>query len=153
MREVRDKLTELLKPLRKAEKLYVRLSATKSRPAGEARERLYLAQDALQVDMDLLHDSLEGATNIVNRALDDLPKTRRSSSRNSTEFVRLMLKALQGGHGEHFANQGKPMPGFDIRVARKAKPFPQIAEIVSEATGGWSVDDAIRAYLKKSNNP
>jgi hypothetical protein len=42
------------------------------------------------------------------------------------------------------------MPAFLITVTRKKKPFPQVAQIVSEASGGWSVEDAIRAYQAKS---
>jgi hypothetical protein len=149
MQDVREKLRDLVKPLRRAEKLYVRMSTSRILASAEARERLYLAQDTLKVGLDSLHDSLECASKIVNRALEDLPKSRRSTQRNSAEFVRLIHKALAGGHAEHFVSQGKPMPPFLITVARKKKPFPEIARIVSEASGAWGVDDAIRAYLNQ----
>jgi hypothetical protein len=149
MQDVRDKLSDLVKPLRRAEKLYVRLSTSRILASAEARERLYLAQETLKVGLDALHDSLESASKIVNRALDDLPRTRRSTRRNTAEFVRLIHKALAGGHAEHFVNRGKPMPPFLITVTRKRKPFPEIARMVSEASGGWGVDDAIRAYLNQ----
>lgn len=147
MQDVRDKLTEMASPLRQLKRLYLRMSMSKNPASQETSSRLYLAQETLRAGMDTLHDSLEAATNIVNRALEDLPRTRRSTRRNSREFVRMILKALQGGHAEHFVNKGQPMPPFLIRVTRRRKPFPDIARIVSEASGGWSSDDAIRAYL------
>ena len=35
-----------------------------------------------------------------------------------------------------------------FEVTRKKQPFLSIVQIVSEASGGWRVDDAIRAFLK-----
>lgn len=148
MQDVREKLKEMAKPLGRIEKLYLRMCTSKNPASQEASTRLYLAQEELSVGIDMLHDSLEAATNIVNLALKNLAPERRSTRRNSVEFVRMILKALHGGHGEHFSNKGKPMPAFAIDVARKRKPFPDIARIMSEASGGWSSDEAIRAYLR-----
>jgi predicted DNA-binding protein len=148
MQEVRDRLSDLAKAMGRVEKLYLRMSVSRNTANQESCSRLYLAQEALKVGQDALEESLEAATNIVSRALDDLPRTRRSTRRDSAEFVRLIFKALAGGHADHFLNRGEPVPAFLIRVARKKKPFPEIARVVSEATGHWSYDDAIRAYLK-----
>lgn len=157
MQDVRDKLAKLAAALAEVERLYVRISSTPG-ASCEALWRLYQAQTDLGFtaleQIDTLHDSLETATGIVNRALEDLPQVQRTGKRNSAEFVRLIYRALQLGHAEHFDCAGfgderakEPMPPFLIRVTRKRKPFPQVAEIVSESTGGWSVDDAIRRYL------
>jgi hypothetical protein len=157
MQDVREKLTDFSKALGRVETLYVRMSTSRAPGSAEAAARLNLAEDAIaqrlgrprQPGEDILHDSLETATNIVNYALKNLPRTRRSTRRDSAEFIRLIVKALHGGHGEHFKNQGKAMPGFNIEVSRKKAPFPDIARITSEASGGWSSDDAIRTYLKQ----
>ena len=161
MRDVREKLEHLATALERVERLYVRIS-TSAGASAEASSRLYLAQEALgfshRNQVDTLHDSLETATKIVNRALADVPKKRRTTRQNSTEFVQRILDALMLGHVDHFRCSGfgdtplepAPMPGFLITVARKAGLFPEVARIVSEASGGWSSDDAIRAYLKKA---
>jgi hypothetical protein len=148
MQDVREKLTRLAKALERVERLYVQLSTSRNLTSQEVSTRLYLAQEALKAGLDTLHDLLETATTIVNRAIDDLPDARRSTKRNTAEFVKLILKALALGHCEHFSNKVKPMPAFLIEVRRKKKPFPDIAQIVAEASGEWGVDDAIRTYLK-----
>ena len=148
MQEVRERLFDLTRALERVEKQYLRMSVSRNPANRESCSRLYLAQEALKLGQDALEESLEVATNIVNRALDDLPRTRRSTRRDSAEFVRLILKALEGGHADHFVNRGKPIPAFLIRVARKKKPFPDVARVVSEATGQWSSDDAIKSFLK-----
>jgi hypothetical protein len=159
MGEVRDKLAALVGSLAEVERLYVRISSMPG-AGSEALWRLYQAQEDLGFtsldQIDALHDSLQTATLIVTRALEDLPQQQRTRRRDSAEFVRLILKALQLGHAEHFDCAGfgdepskEPMPPFLIDVARKKKPFPQVAAIVSEASGGWSADDAIEAYLKR----
>ncbi|MGA7540615.1 MAG: hypothetical protein WBW93_17800 [Steroidobacteraceae bacterium] len=158
MQDVRDKLTELQKALERVEKLYIRVSTPASQAAGEALNRLYLAQQELgYTNLDTLPDSLETATTIVERALKDLPPARRSTRQDSATFVRLILKALQLGHAEHFDCSGygdapskEPMPPFLIRVTRKKPPFPHVVQVVSEASGAWSVDDAIRRYLNSN---
>jgi hypothetical protein len=150
MQDVRDKLETLRKAQKRVEKLYERLSTPASAASGEAMNRLYLSQEALGHPLDSLHDSLETASSIVDRALVDLPRVRRSTRLNSVDVVLLILKALGLGHAEHFVNRREPMPAFLITVTRKKKPFPQVAQIVSEASGGWSVEDAIRAYQAKS---
>ena len=154
MQDVRDRLTALAKPLRQVEKLYVRMSTSKIAASQEASARLQSASDNLLADGDKLHDSLETATTIVNHALELLSPTRRSTKKNSAYFVHLILNALAQGHVEHFECSGygdapsrEPMPPFPIRVTRKKRPFPQVARIVSEASGKWSSEDAIRTYL------
>jgi hypothetical protein len=157
MQDVREKLTDFAKALGRVETLYMRMSTSRTPGSAEVAARLNLAEDATaqlrgrprQPGEDILHDSLETATDIVNYALKDLPRTRRSTRRDSAEFIRLIVKALHAGHGEHFVNQGAPMPGFTIEISRKKAPFPDIVCITSEASGGWSSDDAIRAYLKQ----
>jgi hypothetical protein len=155
MEDVRACLTELVDALDHVERLYLRISTPKNKACAETATRLYQAQEALFEpanldERDKLHDSLEAATSIVRRAFEDLPPkgTRRSTQRDSSQFVRLILWALQEGHGWHFVNQSKPMTAFTIEVARKKPPFPQIAEIVAEASGRWSADDAIKVYLR-----
>jgi hypothetical protein len=155
MRAVRERLTELAKTLGCVENIYVRMSTSKIPAAQEASARLLSASDNLLTDPDRLGESLETASTIVNHALECLPPTRRSTRKNSAEFVRLILKALQLGHAEHFHCAGygdtpsiEPMPPFLIRVGRKRKPFADVVRIVSEATGEWSSDDAIKSYLK-----
>jgi hypothetical protein len=157
MQDVREKLTDFAKALGRVETLYVRMSTSRALGSAEAATRLNLAEDAMaqlrgrhrQPGEDILHDSLETASDIVKYALNNLPRTRRSTRRDSAEFIRLIVKALHAGHGENFVSQEKPMPGFTIEVSRKKAPFSDIARITSEASGGWSSDDAIRAYLKQ----
>jgi hypothetical protein len=157
MWDVRDKLTDLAKSLERVEKIYIRMSTSKLAASKEASARLQSAADDVFGDADKLGDSLEAASEIANRALGLLSRTRRSTRRNTVYFLRLILNALAFGHSEHFACSGygdtpfkEPMPPFLIRIARKKRPFPHIARIVSEATGGWSVDDAIKVYLEQS---
>jgi hypothetical protein len=160
MQDVREKLTDFAKALGRVETLYVRMSTSRTPGSAEAASRLNLAEDAMaqlrrrhrQPGEDILHDSLETATDIVNYALDNLPRARRSTRRDSAEFIRLIVNALHAGHGEHFVNHGGAMPGFTIEVSRKKAPFPDIARITSEASGGWSSDDAIRAFLKQGGS-
>jgi hypothetical protein len=156
MQDVRERLADLAKALRRVETLYVRMSVSKIAASQEANARLQSAADDLLADADKLGESLETATNIVNRALEYFSPTRRSTRKDSAYFVRLILKALQLGHAEHFDCTGygdtppsrDPMRPFLICVGRKRKPFAEIARIVSEATGEWSSDDAIKSYLK-----
>jgi hypothetical protein len=149
MQDVRDKLSELATRLTLIEKAYVRMSTSKRGACQEASARLQSAAYDLLADADKLAESLETATNIVARALELLDRGRRSTRLNTEEFVRLIYDALSGGHGEHFVKNGQPILAFLIRPSRKKKPFPDVVRIVSEASGGWSPDDAIRAYLKQ----
>jgi hypothetical protein len=156
MQDVRERLTDLAKVVKRAERAYVRISTSKIAASQEANVRLLSAAEELLADSDKLGASLEAATNIVNEALEYLPPTRRSTRKNSAHFVTLIVKALELGHVEHFRCTGygegpsdERMPPFLIRVARKKKPFPGIARIVSDASGGWSCEDAIRAYLAR----
>jgi hypothetical protein len=148
MQDVRDKLTELAKLLERTRKLYVRMFTSKILSSQEASSRLYLAQEELNREIDAFQDSLETSSTIVDHALSSLLPVRRSTRKNTAQFVSFIVKALQAGHGEHFVNLNEPMPPFLIEVARKKQPFPEIARIVSEASGGWGFDDAIRAYLR-----
>jgi hypothetical protein len=155
MQDVRDQLDNLAKPLDRLEKHYVRISTSKLAASQEANARLQTAADDLLGDADKLGESLETATKIVNRALELLSPTRRSTRKNTAHFVRLILHALELGYTEHFDCTGygdtpskEPMPAFPIQVGRKKKPFCEIVRVVSEASGEWSADDAIRAYLK-----
>jgi hypothetical protein len=157
MQDVRDKLTDLAKSLERVEKIYVRMSTSKLAASKEASARLQSAADDVCGDADKLGESLETASKIANRALEWLSRTRRSTRRNTAYFVRLILHALALGHSDHFACTGygdtpfkEPMPPFLIRIARKKRPFPDIARIVSEATGCWGADDAIKACLRQS---
>jgi hypothetical protein len=161
MADVRETLAGFLEALDRVEQLYVKMYMLGTRARVEAASRLDLAQEALGFDptshdgMDKLHDSLETATKIVRRALQDLPKIQRRTRLNSAQFVRKILGALHRGHAEHFDCSGygdapsrQPMKPFLIKVARKKPPFPQIVEIVSEASGGWSAEDAIRNHIE-----
>jgi hypothetical protein len=155
MQDVRDRLRDLAKPLNRLEKLYVRMSMSKIAASQEVSARLQTVSDDLFGDADKLGESLETATSIVNRALELLSPARRSTRKNSPHFVRLILHALQLGHTERFDCAGygdtpskEPMPPFLIQVGRKRKPFCDVVRVLSEASGGWSADDAIRAYLK-----
>jgi hypothetical protein len=167
MADVRKNLSDLANLLNRVERLYVKLSTTATGANQETVSWLYMAQETLGFDplkpdeRDKLHDSLQTATSIVRRALEDLPKVRRSTARRSAKFVRLIEKELRLGHVGNFRCSGygdtptepEPMSAFLIEVARgvghRGRPFPRVAEIVAEASGGWSADDAIRAYLKE----
>jgi len=154
MADVRKALSELEKALGRVERVYERIYMLGTHAMVEAASRLDMAQDALGFDsldahgMDRLRDCLETETNIVRRALGDLPKQQRRTRLDYPLFVRKILWDLQHGHAEHFMSQGKPIGEFQIKVARKKPPFPSVVEIVSEASGGWSADDAIEAYLQ-----
>jgi hypothetical protein len=155
MQDVRDRLTDLEKALKRAETLYIRMSTSKGGASQEANARLQSAADDLFADADELGESLETAAGIVNRALEWLSPARRSTRRDTAYFVRLILHALEVGHSDHFDCRGfgdtavqAILPPFLIRVARKKKPFADVVRIVSNASGGWSADDAIRAYLR-----
>ncbi|HTW37558.1 MAG TPA: hypothetical protein VMD49_03240 [Steroidobacteraceae bacterium] len=158
---VRDKLSDLGKALGHVQRLYVRLSTLGGKAAAEALARLEVAEDAVaqgrgqprQPGQEILLDSLALATDIVNYARDNLDRKQRRTRRDSAAIVRLILRALELGHAEHFIARGETPRAFIIKVARKRKPFPQIAEIVSDVTGGWSADDAIREYLKLKRVP
>jgi hypothetical protein len=147
--EVREKLKDLQRALAHVEKRYMKLAMPSSVVSGTASAALYLAIDTLGHERDALLDSLATATEIVACALDAMPPARPRKFPHS-DYVRLILKALQLGHVEHFQRLRQSVPSFDIRVSRKRKPFPEVAGVVSDATGGWSVDDAIRAWLKES---
>lgn len=147
--EVREKLSDLQLALTRVERLYMKLAMPSSVASGTASAALCLATDALGHDQDALHDSLATATEIVARALDDMPPARPRNFPHS-DYVRLIRNALMLGHAEHFQRLSQPISSFDIRVSRKRKPFPEIVDVVSVTTGGWSVDDAIRAWLKES---
>lgn len=154
MADVREILGGLAKALDAVERLYVQMYTLGTSAHVEAASRLDTAQEAQGFNplshegMDKLHDSLDAATSIVSRALQDLPKDQRRRRLDYPLFVRKILWDLQAGHAEHFMNHGKPIGAFQIKVARKKPPFPQIAQIVSEASGGWSADDAIEKYLR-----
>lgn len=155
MAAVREKLRDLEKHLNKLEILYLGLSMPKSAASAVAAQWLYVAQDAFEMPSDALSDSLERATKIVRRALSDLPKQQRRHRRGSGGFIGLILKALRLGHAQHFRCSGygdepsaEPMPPFEIEAGRKREPFVSIVQIVSEATGNWSVDEEIRDYLE-----
>jgi hypothetical protein len=147
MTEVRDKLADLVSALAKVERLYIRISTAGTGPCAEASSRLYLAEEALGTGPDKLIESLDTAANIVNRALTDLPRTEGRHSYRGAQLVELIMRALQSGHGEHYVNQGKPMPAFEILAARKREPFPSIVRILFESAGGPNPDEAIKKYL------
>jgi hypothetical protein len=127
MQDVRDRLTGLATALRRVEKLYVRMSTSKVGASQEANARLQSAADDLLADPDKLGDSLETATNIVNRALEWLSPTRRSTRRNTAYFVQLIVHALQLGHSDHFDCTGygdtplkEPMPPSPVAFVKQA---------------------------------
>lgn len=169
MTQVRETLIDLQKPLRCLTRVYLKMSTSRTAGNAEALGRIYMAQEALGFDplkpeeRDKLHDSLETATEIVQRALEDLPQSQRRGRSCGAEFIRLIHHALKFGHTDHFRCKGygdtgpesQPMPAFMIRVTRTRKanhrkrrgiPFGEIAFLVSQASGEWSSDDAIRAY-------
>lgn len=161
MADVRETLAEFAEALGRVEQLDGQIYMLGTPARVEAASRIDMAQEALGLDSlqpndwDKFHDSLKLATKIVQRALKDLPNAQRRWRLDYPLFMRRIMGALERGHAEHFncisrgdAPSIEPMPAFRIRVARKRPPFPRVAEIVAEASGGWSVDDAIRAYLE-----
>jgi len=147
--EVREKLKDLQRALARVQRLYFKLAMPSSIAGGTASAALYLATESLGHDQDALHESLATATEIVACALGAMPPARPCNFPHS-DYVRLIRKALMLGHVEHFQGLSQTVPPFDIQVSRKRKPFPAIVGVVSDATGGWGVDDAIRAWLKES---
>jgi hypothetical protein len=132
LQEVRGKLSDLAKAAEKLQKGYTRLRASPHPASEEVRTRLDFAQEYLgYTDWNTLRQCIQTATRIIAEAWDGVSdETRRSVYRNP---VGLILSAL----------------GIQqLIVTRKKQPFLEIAQIVSAASGGWNVDDAIRAYLK-----
>lgn len=163
--EVRETLSTYAKTLDHAKEVHVRIFTPKARASAEVITRLDEAHEALGLsflsfeEQDQLLESLNAMSSIAHRALQDVRKGRRwGMRRNDPRLVRLILWALQRGHVEHFDCSGygdldvrtrQPMPAFEIEVTRNAASvFPRIVEIVAEASGGWSTDDAIKSYLK-----
>jgi hypothetical protein len=142
MTAVREKLTDFAKALNTVEELYEALTVPQSAAAAEASTRLYVAEEAQGVPLDALHVSLETATNIVRRALADMPKEQRRYRVDGPSIVRLILMALTLGHSEHFDCAGygdtpskETILPFGIRVTREPTSlFHRIASIMSTAT-------------------
>jgi hypothetical protein len=144
--DVRGRIHDLAKALNRAKSLFKSISSSRIDGAPEAYSRLLIAEHDLRVGTGALARSIEEANRIADYARANFP-LRIFRIRGPTAFcVHKILWALQIGHCEHFSNRGEPVPPFGIRVTRKRAPFPDIVRIVSEASGGWSADDAIRAY-------
>ena len=132
MQDVRDQLDDLAKAARLLQKRYARLNASKTPASEEVRTRLQFAQECLgHSDWSTLALCIDTAVRIATEARDGVSgDTRRGIYRNP---IGQILAALGPGAFE---------------VTRRRQPFLGIAQVVSEASGGWGVDDAIRAYLK-----
>jgi hypothetical protein len=154
---VKEELLKLKKALTVIEKM-------PQRPAGsEALTRLSHAQMLTQmptqnprqtVTLQIFLEAANATKALVDDAISGLPKYRgriqRSSPRlnGSGEIITLIVGALQRGHAEHCRDlvDRKHLPAFDIQAKRHNNRFTCIVGIVSDVTGGWSLDEAIRAY-------
>ena len=130
--DVRDRLDDLAKVAQGLQRRYARLCASVEPASDQARTRLQFAQEQLgYTDWDTLERCINAVARITAEARADMSgDTRRSTYRNP---IGQILAALAPANFE---------------VTRRKQPFLAIAQIVSEASGGWSVDDAIRGFLK-----
>lgn len=158
IKSVREELSKLKRALNRADEICLEMPKRHS-AGGEALSRLYQAavqRNPLEVEVVTLQDLLKTANNLVECAIAGLPKSRGRRQRSSPllngsgELITPIVRALHTGHAAHYrrlANK-QSVPKFDIRVARNNTRFSTIVGIVSDATGEWNVDEAIRAYLK-----
>ena len=132
MQDVRDPLDELAAVAQRLQKRYARLDASREPSSDEARTRIQFAQELLgYTDWNTLERCIETVARITATACAGMSEdTRRSTYRNP---IGQILAALAPA-------------AFD--VTRKKQPFLSIAQVVSEASGAWNVDNAIRAFLK-----
>jgi hypothetical protein len=162
---VREELSKLKKELTSVYKR-ICLNMPKSRAGGEALARLYQAQ-VLNAksphEMVTLQDLLKMANDLVECAIARIPKSRGRIVRSSPnlkgpgEIITLISRALQAAHATDRRGSANKLsvPPLDIRIGHN-RPFLTISGIVSDTTGGWSVDEAIKAYrynLKQITGP
>lgn len=132
MQDVRDQLDDLAKAAERLQKRYARLNRSREPASDQARTRLQFAQEQLgYTDWSTLERSIDTVARITAAARAGTSGDRRRSSYRNP--IGQILAALAPAAFE---------------VTRKKQPFLGIAQIVSEASGGWSVDDEIRAFLK-----
>jgi hypothetical protein len=152
---VREELSKLKKALARVDDK-IRLKMPKSRAGGEALTRLYLAQMLKAQnphEMVTLQDLLKRANDLVNSAIAGIPKSRgrfrRSSPKlkGSGELISLISRALRWEHGADGHRPANKLfaPPLDIRIGHNRR-FLTISGIVSNTTGGWSVEEAIKAF-------
>jgi len=153
MTEVFDWLKKVQKPLQNALKRYHGLKKYVAGASGEVLSRLHIAE-MQQVqnphEIKTLGDHLNAANDIVSSACASVP--RRSRGRRIDQSVaghpiQLILNALERGHSQHFT--GPSPPAFGIRVSRTMAKVRGIVEVISEVTGSWSAEEAIRQYQQK----
>lgn len=130
--DVRERLDDLAKAAQALHRRYVRLCTSVEPASDQVRTRLQFAQEQLgYTDWGTLERCIDAAARITAEARGAVSSdTRRSIYRNP---IGQILAALAPARFE---------------VTRKKQPFLSIVQIVSEASGGWRVDDAIRAFLK-----
>lgn len=132
MQDVRDQLEGLDKAAQHLLERYARLGASKAPAAEQARSRLQFAQECLGYhDWRTLERCISTVATITKDARNGVSDAARGSAYRNP--IGQILAALEPAR---------------FKVTRKRQPFLEIACVVSEASGEWSVDDAIRTFLK-----
>lgn len=152
---VREELRKLKKALSRVENR-MRVKMPKSRAGAEALTRLYQSQSIrarTPNEMVTLQDLLRTANDLVDYAIAGTPRSRGRIARSSPklkgsgELITLISRALQSDHAEdHYGRaNSRSVPARNIRIGHNSQ-FSCVAGIVSEVTGNWSVEEAIKAY-------
>jgi len=150
MTEVRDKLSQIAKPLKQAKEAMDAVFRDSSHANMEANNRILLAETATQSTNDGIAEELTHIVTIVQRALESLAAEQRRAHYANPIPIRLIESALLKGFTRHHdpEMQGKGLPPYQLTVSRKRPPFPEIAAICYEAIGRCNEPDrAIRNYL------
>lgn len=150
LRDVREGLAVVLKPLRQAMK---KLDALANRPSTankEAFSRIELAGFEMRNDTDSTGKAIIALTRIVDTvdyALKSLPTTQRRAHDADPRPIGLIERALLKGFCDHFT---PPFPPYRLKTSLTKPPFPDIAAICYEAIGRSEAvpERAIRAYQK-----
>ncbi len=165
MTEVRDKLSDIARAIRRAHRLVSGSSAA----SREALDRLELAhmedvevrievrnQAAQSAVMELRDPtsepdfvtSLRSLSRFAESALQALPRIQRRANTASPSPIERIERALWQGFTDHHLPGA--LPPYPLHISVSKQPFPAIAATVYQAIGikGKSPERAIRAYIK-----
>jgi hypothetical protein len=148
--KVRDKLSGIAKPLKKAKAAMEAMSKVSSLANVEAYNRILLAEESTQPGYEVVAEQLTHIITIMQRALELLAAEPRRTNDANPIPIHLIEAALSIGFRKHHDPEmrGKVLPPYKLRVSRKRPPFPEIATICYEAIGRrYEPDRAIRNYL------
>jgi hypothetical protein len=153
--EVREKLSGIAKPLKKAMAAMDAIGKRSSPAKIEAYDRILLAQETAEPDNEVVAQQLTQIIAIAQRAIESLGSEQRRAHDANPLPIGFIEAALLRGFRRHYDPeiQGKGLPPYEMTAARKRGPFSEVAAICYETIGRHNEPNrAIRNYVASTKH-